>query len=127
MTERRQIQFWVWIALAPVMWAYPWAYMWCFGYLFPQVSAPTSVTVFWFVVYVIPLIAALSYLAVTAFRAWRWRHLDDQTRRTWQSRTEECLIMGAVLRNGPFFSEEQWREHCTHTFHMSDGAPTGSA
>ena len=40
---------------------------------------------------------------------------------------EECLIMGAVLRNGPFFSANEWREYYTHTFHMSDGAPTGSA
>ena len=135
MTERRQIQFWMWIALAPGMWAYLWAYMWCFGYVFPQVSAPISVTDLWLVVYVIPLIAALSYLAVTAFRARRWRRRDDQTRITWhgrtegitwQGRTEECLIMGAVLRNGPLFSEEQWKKHYANTFHKSDKAPTGS-
>ena len=126
MTDRRKFQFLMWISIAPAIWAYIWAYMWCFGYLFPQVSAPTSVTGFWFVVYVIPLIAALSYLAVTAFRARYWRRRDDQTRSTWQSRTEECLIMGAVLRNGPSFSEKEWREYYTHTFHMNDGAPTGS-
>ena len=130
MTERRQIQFLMWFAFAPVtfayIWAYLWAYMWCFGYVFPQVSAPISVTDLWLVVYVIPLIAALSYLAVTAFRAGRWRRRDDQTRITWHGRTEECLIMGAVLRNGPFFSEEQWKEHYAHTFQMSDKAPTGS-
>ena len=127
MTERRKIQFWMWIALAPVMWAYIWAYMWCLGYLFPQVNAPTSVTIFWYMFYVIPLIASLSYLAVTAVRAWRWRHRDDQNCSTWHGRTEECLIMGAVLRNGPLFSEEEWRKYYTQTFQMSDGAPTGSA
>ena len=127
MTYRRIIQFLMWIALAPVMLAYLWAYMWCLGYLFPQVSAPISVTDLWLVVYVIPLIAALSYLAVTAFRACRWRRRDGQEHTTWQGRTEECLIMGAVLRNGPLFSEEEWKQYCAHTFQMSDGAPTGPA
>ena len=95
--------------------------------LFPQVSGPTAILVFWFVVYVIPLIAALSYLAITAFKAWWWRRRDGQTFRTWKGRTEECLIMGAVLRFGPFFSEKEWKEYYAHVFHKSDGDPIGSA
>ena len=95
--------------------------------LIPHFSLPIMAFVVWFVVIAIPLIAALSYLAVTAFRAWWWRRRDDQTCRTWQSRTAECLSMGALLRNGPFFSKEKWKEHCTRTFQTSDKAPTDSA
>ena len=95
--------------------------------LIPHFSLPIMAFVVWFVVFANALVAALLHLAFAAFRAWRWRRRDDQTRRTWQSRTAECLSMGALLRNGPFFSEKEWREYYAHTFHMSDGAPTGLA
>ena len=95
--------------------------------LIPHFSLPIMASVVWFVVFVIALFAALLHLAFAAFRAWWWRRRDDQTRRTWQSRTAECLSMGALLRNGPFFSKEKWKEHCTRTFQTSDKAPTDSA
>ena len=95
--------------------------------LIPHFSLPIMAFVVWFVVFVIALFAALLHLAFAAVRARCWRRRDGQTRRTWQSRTAECLSMGALLRNGPFFSKEKWKEHCSQTFQMSDKAPTDSA
>ena len=95
--------------------------------LIPHLSLPIMAFVVWFVVIVNAVIASLLHLAFAAVRARCWRNRDGQTRRTWQSRTAECLSMGALLRNGPFFSKEKWKEHCSQTFQMSDKAPTGSA
>ena len=122
MTDERYTRIAFWIYLGLIL-----GFFWLYEKLFPQVSEPISVFSVSWRVYVIALFAALLQLAVAAIRARCWRRRDGQTRRTWQSRTAECLSMGALLRNGPFFSAEQWKEHCTHTFHMSDGAPTGSA
>ena len=100
---------------------------WLSAKLIPHFSLPIMAFVVWFVVIINAVIAALLHLAFAAVRAWCWRRRDGQTRSTWQSRTADCLSMGALLRNGPFFSAEKWKEHCTQVFHTSDKAPTGSA
>ena len=123
MTDERLIRLALWLCLGLFV---P-GYFGLYAKLIPHFSLPKMAFVVWFVVFVIALFAALLNLAFAAVRARCWRRRDGQTRRTWQSRTAECLSMGALLRNGPFFSKEKWKEHCTHTFHMSDGAPTRSA
>ena len=121
-TDQRAIRIALWLYLGLCVPGFFWLYV----TLIPHLSLPIMAFVVWFVVFANALVAALLYLAFAAFRAWRWRRRDDQTRRTWQSRTAECLSMGAMLRFGPFFSKEEWREYYAQTFHMSDGAPTGS-
>ena len=98
-----------------------------FTILTPQFSLREMEFVVWFAVYFIAGIAAAARLIVAAIKACCWRCRDGQTSSTWQSRTAECLSMGALLRNGPFFSKEKRKEHCTRTFQTSDKAPTGSA
>ena len=95
--------------------------------LTPQLSLPEIAFVVWFAVYFTAGIAAVARLIVAAIRACCWRCRDGQTSSNWQSRTEECLFMGAVLRFGPFFSEKEWKEYYAHVFHKSDGDPIGSA
>ena len=126
MTDERITRLALWLYLGLFVPGFFWLYAWLYAKLIPQFSLPNTVFVVWFVVYLIALIAAVARLTGAAIRAWWWRRRDSQTRRTWQGRTAECLIMGALLRNGPFFSEKEWREYYAHKFHMSDGAPTGS-
>ena len=122
-TDQRAIRIALWLYLGLFV---P-GFFWLYATLIPHFSLPIMAFVVWFVVFANALVAALLYLAFAAFRARRWRHRDGQTRSTWRSRTAECLSMGALLRNGPFFSKEKWKEHCTRTFQTSDKAPTGSA
>ena len=98
-----------------------------FAILTPQFSLPEIAFVVWFAVYFTALFAAVARLIVAAIKACCWRCRDGQTSSNWQSRTEECFIMGAVLRNGPLFSAKEWKEYYAHVFHKSDGAPTRSA
>ena len=93
----------------------------------PRFSLPEIAFVVWFAVYFTALIAAVARQIVAAIKACCWRRRDGQTSSNWQSRTQECLFMGAVLRFGPFFSAKEWKEYYAHVFHKSDGAPTGSA
>ena len=123
MTDERigRIALWLYLGLfVPVFFG-------LYAKLIPHFSLPIMAFVVWFVVIVNAVIAALLHLAFAAVRARCWRSRDSQTRSTWQSRTADCLSMGALLRNGPFFSAEKWKEHCTQVFHTSDKAPTGSA
>ena len=92
-----------------------------------QFSLPEIAFVVWYAVYFTALTATVARLIVTAIKACCWRCRDGQTRRTWQSRTQECLFMGTPLRFGPLFSEKEWKEYYAHVFHTSDGDPTGSA
>ena len=111
MTEERYFRIALWLYLGLIV---PGVF-WLYAKLIPQFSLPNTVFLVWFVVYVIAVITVVAQLTVAAIRARCWRRRDDQTRSTWQSRTDECLIMGALLRNGPFFSEKEWREHYAHT------------
>ena len=111
-----------WISFVPIL-----VFSWFYEKLFPQVNELISLFSVWLLVYVIALFSALLHLVFAAVRARCWCRRDSQKPRTWQSRTSECLSMGALLRNGPFFSKEKWKEHCSQTFQMSDKAPTGSA
>ena len=121
--ELRALRFGMWIHFGLFV---P-GFFWLHTKLFPHFSFPDWAFVVWFVIYVTALIATVARLIVAAIKACCWRCRDGQTSSNWQSRTEECFIMGAVLRNGPLFSAKEWKEYYAHVFHKSDGAPTRSA
>ena len=51
-----------------------------------------------------------------ALGVWRWRRHENQAHKTWKGGTDECLIMGNLLRRGPILTPKQWA--------LRSGAPT---
>ena len=65
--------------------------------------------------YLYAVIAVLLYVAYDAVRALVWRHREEQRYRDWKGGTDECLIMGGLLRRGPALKLRAWKEYCTET------------
>lgn len=65
--------------------------------------------------YLYAVIAVLLYVAYDAMRALVWRCREKQTYRDWKGGTDECLIMGGLLRRGPALGQRAWKEYCTDT------------
>ena len=65
--------------------------------------------------YLNAVIAVLLYIAYDAARALVWRRREEQRYRDWKGGTDECLIMGALLRRGPSLELKAWKEYCTET------------
>ena len=41
-----------------------------------------------------------------------WRRRENQTHSDWKGGTDECLIVGRLLRRGPSLRPKQWEQHC---------------
>ena len=41
-----------------------------------------------------------------------WRHREIQAHSDWKGGTDECLIVGRLLRRGPSLRPKQWEQHC---------------
>ena len=55
---------------------------------------------------------ASGQLLFEALRMWRWRHIENQSQDSWKGGTDECLIMGNLLRRGPSLRPKEWAQHC---------------
>ena len=67
----------------------------------------------WYVLsYVLALGAACGRLLLETLRAWNWRRLENQAQGDWKGGTDECLIVGGLLRRGPSLQPKQWAQHC---------------
>ena len=67
----------------------------------------------WYVLsYVLALGAACGHLLLETLRAWNWRRLENQAQGDWKGGTDECLIVGGLLRRGPSLQPKQWAQHC---------------
>ena len=66
-------------------------------------------------IYLYAAIAALLYVGYDAVRVLIWRRREEQRYRDWKGGTDECLIMGGLLRRGPSLGQTDWREYCTET------------
>ena len=113
--------------IRPATWAYFGLFVpglvWGYVTLVLPFRFPTIVLVVWYTAYAVALLADVARLVWTSVKALCWRRRDGQTRRAWQGRTNECLFMGTLLRNGPNLSRKEWREHYFHAFHMSEPRP----
>ena len=65
--------------------------------------------------YLYAVIAVLPYVAYDATRALVWRRRERQRYRDWKGGTDECLIMGCLLRRGPALGQRAWKEYCIET------------
>ena len=41
-----------------------------------------------------------------------WRRRENQARGDWKGGTDECLVVGRLLRRGPSLRPEEWAQHC---------------
>ena len=51
-------------------------------------------------------------LPKSAFTAVDWRRLENQAQGDWKGGTDECLVVGRLLRRGPSLRPKQWAQHC---------------
>ena len=76
-----------------------------------------ATVVFWswyFVACFLAAVSASAELAAETIRARCWRRRENQARHDWKGGTDECLIVGDLLRRGPNLRPQQWAQHCAH-------------
>lgn len=74
-----------------------------------------AILVWYWLCYVIVAEAACGQLLLETLRAWSWRHRENQAKADWKGGTDECLIVGGLLRRGPILRPEEWNQHCAQT------------
>ena len=109
----RMATVWIWIVLGPG----GWLVVWLFGLTTrltgdraeaDEIAMALAVYV---VVYVLVVTAALGRFAWESARASCWRNRENQARGNWKGGTDECLLLGDLLRRGPTLRPREWREH----------------
>ena len=55
---------------------------------------------------------ACAQLLHETFTVRAWRHRENQAQGDWKGGTDECLVVGRLLRRGPSLRPEQWEQHC---------------
>ena len=108
----------IWVVLGPVVVGVAWLIS------IPGRSHPTADALaewesllygLYIMTYLYAVIAVLLYVVYDAVRALIWRHREEQGYRDWKGGTDECLIMGALLRRGPALEQRAWKEYCIET------------
>ena len=56
--------------------------------------------------------AACGHLLFETFRVWTWRRRENQAQGDWKGGTDDCLIVGGLLRRGPSLRPKEWAQHC---------------
>ena len=56
------------------------------------------------------LACAQLLLETLTVRAWRRR--ENQAHSDWKGGTDECLVVGRLLRRGPSLRPKEWAQHC---------------
>ena len=67
----------------------------------------------WVATYLNALASYLLYLGRESVRGRWWSHCESRPLRAWKGGTQECLIMGSLLRRGSFLRQKDWRHHWT--------------
>ena len=73
----------------------------------------SSAGAIWIVTYLYALVSYLLYLGLESVRGCWWSHRESRPLRAWKGGTQECLIMGSLLRRGLFLRQKDWRHHWT--------------
>ena len=72
-----------------------------------------TVGAIWIVTYLYALMSYLLSLGRESIRGRWWSHRESKPLRAWKGGTQECLIMGSILRRGAFLRQKDWRHHWT--------------
>ena len=67
----------------------------------------------WTATYLSALVFYLLHLGGESVRGRWWSHRESRPLRAWKGGTQECLIMGSLLRRGSFLRQKDWRHHWT--------------
>ena len=76
------------------------------------IEAGISIVAWYSLCYVIVAGAACVQFLSETLRAWSWRHRENQAKADWKGGTDECLIVGGLLRRGPSLRPKEWKQHC---------------
>ena len=99
----------IWAVLGPVVLGL------ALGLAYVYESSVEGVIVFWAwysLIYATVAGLASGQFLLEVLGVWRWRRRENQARKTWKGGTDECLIMGNLLRRGPILTPKQWAQHC---------------
>ena len=72
-----------------------------------------AVGAIWIVTYLYALVFYLLSLAQESIRGRWWSRRESRPLRAWKGGTQECLIMGSLLRRGSFLQKKDWKHHRT--------------
>ena len=62
--------------------------------------------------YAVVLGLACAQLLHETFTVRAWRRRENQAHSDWKGGTDECLVVGRLLRRGPSLRPEEWAQHC---------------
>ena len=62
--------------------------------------------------YVVVSGLACAQLLPETFTVWAWRRRENQAHSDWKGGTDECLVVGRLLRRGPSLRPKEWAQHC---------------
>ena len=55
---------------------------------------------------------ACAQLLHETFTVRSWRRRENQAHSDWKGGTDECLVVGRLLRRGPSLRPKEWAQHC---------------
>ena len=55
---------------------------------------------------------ACGHLLWETLAARNWRRLENQAQGDWKGGTDECIVVGRLIRRGPSLRPKQWAQHC---------------
>ena len=55
---------------------------------------------------------ACGHLLLETLAVRTWRRRENQAHSDWKGGTDECLVVGRLLRRGPSLRPKQWAQHC---------------
>lgn len=83
---------------------------------FQTVTAAGLAVLGWYLLcYAVAAGLASGQLVFETLTAWSWRRSENQARADWKGGTDECLIVGGLLRRGPSLRPKEWEQHCAET------------
>lgn len=83
---------------------------------FQTVTAAGLAILAWYLLcYTVAAGLASGQLLIETVTAWSWRHRENQAKSDWKGGTDECLIVGGLLRRGPVLRRREWEQHCAQT------------
>lgn len=109
----RKLTVLAWTALGPGLWIAVWLLS-LPTTLFGDEDAAEGIAMalaVYAVVWFIAVVVALGRLGYVSAQAKCWRKRENQELNDWKGGTNECLLLGDLLRRGPDLRPRDWREH----------------
>lgn len=76
------------------------------------IEAGSTIVAWYLICYTVAAGAACGHLLIETLRSWSWQHRERQAKADWKGGTDECLIVGGLLRRGPSLLPKDWKHYC---------------